>query len=483
MSYADNKSEESDGDILVTWTDGDPRNPQNWSLIRKWYVTVSVGLIAFVVGVASSINSAADSYAAEKFGVSLEVMSMQNSFYLIGFGLSAPAMGPLSELSGRSPVYLITLLIYSIFCLGSGFATNIQTRVILRFFAGVFGAAPLSNAGGSVADVAGPLQRTYLFPTFSAIGFSGNALGPVFGGWIGERADQAWCDWVNALAGFGTTLLLAFTLPETLSVELLKHRSSEIRKVTNDNRYCTTLESRLRKSNRGFGYEVLTAIGQPIKFLFTEPITFTFSFYLSVVYIVLFGDLESYPLIFGIYGWKAGKTGSVFGAIGVGMICVGLLTPFMYHMYIGIEKRCAAAGTSPQPETRLYLCLVLTWCMPIALFWAAWTAYPSISPWSLIVSQFVFGIGALSCFISSYMYIIDVYQTNAASPLATLVFLRYNIAGAGAVTFVRPMFNGIGTHWALTLLAFLSVLVSLIPPVFYFCGPYLRRRSAYAMAQ
>lgn len=482
MDYLKEKGDGEDP-YLVVWTDGDKRNPQNWSLLKKWYVTLSVGLIAFVVGVAGTINSASDSYAAEKFGVTKEVMTMQNSLYLVGFGISAPAMGPLSELAGRNPVYLITLLIYSVFCLGSGFARNIQTRAILRFFAGVFGAAPLSNAGGSVADVAGPLQRTYLFPTFSFVGFAGTAIGPVFGGWIGERADQAWCDWVNAIAGFATTVLLALTLPETLSVELLKYRSAEIRKVTQDDRYCTSLERRLRGTGRGFGYEVLLAVARPVKFLATEPITFSFAFYLTIVYIILFGDLESYPLIFGIWDWGPGKTGSVFAAIFLGMAFVGLVTPFMYWQYKGIARRYDAAGRPIEPEKRLYLCLVLTWCMPIALFWAGWTAYRSISPWSVIVSQFVFGIGSLSCFISSYMYIIDVYQINAATPLATLVFLRYIVAGAGAITFTRPMFEGIGVHWALTLLALLSVLVSLIPPLFYVFGPTLRKRSAYAMAQ
>lgn len=482
LNFVEEKSEKEDP-FLVTWTEGDSRNPQNWSLFKKWLISASVVLIAFVVGAAGTINSAAESYAAEKFGVTEEVMTLQDSLYLIGFGLSAPVMGPLSELKGRNPVYLITLLIYSVFCLGSGFAENIQTRAILRFFAGVFGAAPLSNAGGSVADVAGPLQRSYLFPCFSFLGFMGTSIGPVFGGWIGERADQAWCDWVNAIAGFGTVILLGLTMPETLSMELLRHRSSEIRRVTGDDRYTTALERKLRDSGRPFIYEVFTAVLQPVKFLATEPITLAFAFYLTVVYIVLFGDLESYPLIFSIYDWSPGKVGSVFAAVSIGMVLVGALTPITYWHYKKIYYQCEAEGRPVQPETRLFLCMVLTWCMPIALFWAGWTAYPSISPWSLIVSQFVFGVGALACFISSYMYIIDVYQVNAASPLATLVFLRYIVAGAGAITFTRPMFEGIGNHWALSLLGFLSVLVSLIPPVFYIFGPKLRRRSSYAMSQ
>ena len=483
LDYIAEKSESGEDPYLMSWAPGDLRNPHNWPLYRKWLVTIQVALIAFIVSMAGSINSAADVYAAEKFGVSLEVISLQTGLFLVGFGLSSPIMGPLSELSGRLPTYEFPLLIFSAFCLGSGFAQNIQTRVILRFFAGIFGAAPLSNAGGSVADMCGPIERTYLFPLFSCIGFLGVPLGPILGGWIGEKSNQEWCDFVTAIVGLAIAVGCFFFMPETQSAELLKGRSRALRKHTGDNRYRTAMEVMLEERNESFFMVICKSMAQCVMFLFTEPITLCFALYLTIVYIVMFGDLESYPIIFAIYDWDSGKTGSVFAAMFVGMVFTGCLTPIVYKFYLRAQKKADITGEPVHPEYRLLLAMFGTWCMPVSLFWGAWTAYKSVSPWSLIVGQFVFGIGALCCFNSSYMYVIDVYTVNAASPLAALVFLRYIVAGAGSVMFTRPMFDGMGIHWAMSFLGFIAIAVSLVPIVFYIFGPQLRARSKYAMSQ
>lgn len=481
MDYIAEKRDDGLDPYVMAWAEGDPRNPQNWPLYKKWLVTVQVSLIAFIVGMAGSINSAANDFSAAKFHVSIEVMSLQTGLFLVGFGLSSPLMGPLSELSGRLPTYEFPLLIFSVFCLGSGFAPNIQTRVILRFFAGIFGAAPLSNAGGSVADMSGPLERTYFFHIFSFIGFLGVPLGPMIGGWIGEKSNEEWCDFITAILGLAISVGCFLFMPETLSPQILKARSKELRKQTGDERYMSSLEIELKSES------LLRVIGrsmvQCVLFLFKEPITLCFAFYLTVVYIILFGDLESYSIIFAIYGWDAGKIGSVFAAMFVGMAFTGCLAPIVYWQYKKYVNKRLAMGKAPQPEQRLMLAIYGTWCMPISLFWGGWTAYYWISPWSIIVGQFVFGIGALCCFIASYMYIIDVYTVNAASPLATLVFLRYIVAGAGAVMFTRPMFDGMGIHWAMTFLGIISVLVSLVPIVYYIYGPAIRAKSQYAMSQ
>ena len=176
----------------MTWDEGELSNPQNWSYTRKWAVTLAVTLIGVVVGVGASITSASSEFAAEKFGVSIEVMELQTAVFLIGFGVSAPILGPLSELGGRVPVYIITLGMFSLFEVGSALAQNIQTRVICRFFAGAAGSAPLSMAGGSIADIVNARERTYFFPVFAQAGFSGPVLGPVMGGWLGMKVGQEW---------------------------------------------------------------------------------------------------------------------------------------------------------------------------------------------------------------------------------------------------------------------------------------------------
>jgi hypothetical protein len=152
--------------FLVKFDDNEEANPMNWSWAKKWLLVALVTSIGLLVGAAASINSAGSTQAAARFGVSEEVMELQTAVFLIGFGVSAPFLGALSEIGGRNPVYAVTLLLFSLFEVGSALAPNIQTRVIMRFFAGFFGSTPLSNAGGSIADVANARERTFVFPIF-----------------------------------------------------------------------------------------------------------------------------------------------------------------------------------------------------------------------------------------------------------------------------------------------------------------------------
>ncbi|GAA5914756.1 hypothetical protein JCM8208_000691, partial [Rhodotorula glutinis] len=92
----------------------------------------------------------------------------------------------------------------------------------------------------------------------------------------------------------------------------------------------------------------------------------------------------------------------------------------------------------------------------------------------------LFGVGVWSSFYSTFLYCIDSYGHKAASALAALTFLRYPIAGA-AVLFTPFMYERLGPHLALTLLASLSLLVSVIPLVFYRWGARIRSWSRDAV--
>ncbi|UZJ52352.1 hypothetical protein CBS101457_001672 [Exobasidium rhododendri] len=241
-----------------------------------------VSSIALLVGAAASIDSAASSEAAQVFGVSLEVMELQTGLFLVGFGLAAPFLGSLSEIGGRNPVYAATLLLFILFEIGSALAPNIQTRVILRFFAGIFGSTPLSNAGGSIADVVNARQRTFVFPIFANAGFLGPCLGPVMGGYIGVYLGNEWCDWILAIWGGATLVVLVCFMPETYAPVLLKMKAAHVRKATGDDRYKSALE--IQREKVPFKTHFKHVLALPFLYLVYEPIVLLVSLYMTVIY-------------------------------------------------------------------------------------------------------------------------------------------------------------------------------------------------------
>jgi len=86
---------------LVEFAENDPENPKNWSKARKWWITMMVALLCFVVAFASSVITADVGAVAEEFNVSREAALVPISVFVVGFGVGPMIFAPLSEVYGR----------------------------------------------------------------------------------------------------------------------------------------------------------------------------------------------------------------------------------------------------------------------------------------------------------------------------------------------------------------------------------------------
>ena len=71
---------------------------------------------------------------------------------------------------------------FSIFNVGQVLAQNIGTLLVTRFFASLFGCAPITNVGGVVADIWDPVGAGHSLGIFFSFVFIGPVLGPIIGG-------------------------------------------------------------------------------------------------------------------------------------------------------------------------------------------------------------------------------------------------------------------------------------------------------------
>jgi hypothetical protein len=165
---------------LVEW-DGpnDPENPQNFSRVRKWVITVVMSSMTMWITFASSVFSTATLVTAKEFNVSSEVMILGTSLTVFGFALGPLFWAPLSELYGRRLPLFSGYAIFAIFQIPVAVAQNVETIMICRFLQGVFGCSPLAVVGGAMADIWDPVDRAVAIAMFSAATFLGPTLGPI----------------------------------------------------------------------------------------------------------------------------------------------------------------------------------------------------------------------------------------------------------------------------------------------------------------
>lgn len=68
-------------------------------------------------------------------------------------------MAPLSEMYGRVHIYNICNVLFTIFTVACALSTNMNMLIAFRFLAGAVGIAPITNGGGTIADIMAPEKR------------------------------------------------------------------------------------------------------------------------------------------------------------------------------------------------------------------------------------------------------------------------------------------------------------------------------------
>lgn len=420
---------------VVEFIPNDPRNPMLFAQWKKWAITLLVAFATLAVSFTSSVYSGGVDQIIEQFNCSSEVVTLGISLFVLGFAIGPLLWAPLSEMYGRQVLFFGTYAMLTAFNAGAAGSQNIQTLIILRFFAGAFGSSPLTNAGGVIADMFTADQRGMAMSVFAAAPFLGPSIGPIVGGFVGETVGWRWVEGVCAIFTGVLWILGALTIPETYAPVILRRRAAKLSAITGK-----VYKSRIEvdKGPKKLSAEFKTALSRPWILLFREPIVLLLSVYMAIIYGTLYMMFAAFPIVYQENrGWSAGIGGLAFIGIAVGMLIavVGTIPDNKRYMRIAAKNN----GIAP-PEARLPPAMLGSIFLPLGLFWFAWTNYPSIH-WSVsIIGSAPFGFGMVLVFLSIMNYLIDAYTIYAASVLAANSVLR-SLFGAIFPLFTTYMYQ------------------------------------------
>ena len=356
---------------------------------------------------------------------------------------------------------------------GSAGSKNIATLMVLRFFAGTFGACPLANSGGTIADLFPPSQRGLALTVYCVAPFLGPVLGPVAGGFISENVGWRWVQGVCVIFIGIIGILGVIFIPETYGPVLLQKRARRLSKA-DGKAYISVLE---KSQGRKKPSEVFQrALFRPWVFLFLEPIVLVASVYMAIIYGTVYMFMGAMPIVYNEdRGWSEGVGGLSFLGITVGII-FGLIYAIWdnntRYMKLFLSKTSTA-------ESRLPPAIVGAVALPIGMFAFAWTNYPSIH-WSVsIVLSSPFGFGCVLVLLPIMNYLIDAYTIYAASVLAAAAIFR-SVVGAVFPLFTTQMYHNLGIHWASSIPAFLTLMCMPFPLIMYHYGEQVRMKCKYS---
>ncbi|POY72513.1 hypothetical protein BMF94_4339 [Rhodotorula taiwanensis] len=460
---------------IVKWLDGEQANPQNWSKTKKWTITANSAISTLCIAFGSSIVSPAIPRLTTVFHKDLTVLTLSVSLYVLGFALGPLLWAPFSEQWGRRPIFIITYALFAIFNIPCAVAKNVETLLVCRFLAGFFGSSPLTNSGGVISDMFSASERALAVSLYAAAPFAGPVLGPIVGGFEVMNVKLEWLFWTLVIFSFVMLVSGSFN-PETYSPVLLRRRAAKLEKETGKTyRSMYDLHPMFAAP---FAVKMKAALIRPFLLLIKEPICLFFALYMSVVYGLLYCFFGAFPLVYEYArGWSPGVSGLAFIPVGLGMAGAIVANVFDNKRYV--RKLIAGGGVPLAPEERLPLCCVAGVVLPLGLFAFAWTTLPHVHWIASMVFSVFFGFSMVAIFLSMLTYLVDAYLLMAASALAANAVLR-SLVGFAFPLFTRQMFSKLGNQWALTLIAFLALIMAPIPFVFYRYGPAIRARSTFA---
>ncbi|GME24713.1 Sugar transporter [Neofusicoccum parvum] len=499
LSHSDDGSPDpADFPTKIEWAD-DPDNPQNWKFSKRCFHTFVPTAIAFVTTLASSIYTPGRTEVQAEFGVSTTVAILPFSFYTLGLAFGPLIASPCSENFGRRAVYFVCTPIFGLFILGSGFSQSIVSLTVCRFFAGCFGSPALSVGNATISDVWAPHERAIPMAIMVCAPFLGPSLGPLIGGFVAEGKGWRWTQWV-ILFFTAAFLAPAFFMRETYRKQILKTRRAADADLSL--RRTETAASRASRAAQGTRALLLSTIGRPVHMLATEPIIGLFSLYVAFIFAMQYAFFAAFPWVFSrTYGFDLGAQGLTFLGLGVG--CVVGFAAIVANSLLLERPRVARwraqhqadAGAaeegqqqqqqqqrkraSPPSEFALAIAYPGSVLLPASLFMFAWTADAGAHWMAPVAAEALFGAANLLVFMACSLYLVNTYGPRyGASAMAACSLLRY-VLGAVFPLFILQMYEALGTGWATSLLAFVSVAMAALPWGFVRWGPKLRAMSAY----
>lgn len=247
------------------------------------------------------------------------------------------------------------------------------------------------------------------------------------------------------------------------------------------------------------GKMISISVYRPFHLLFTEPVVFFFSLWVSFAWAVLYLTFGSIPLVFARqYGWNTEQSGYIFAAMIVGSVLATLVgiwqERILHHSKWQAETNSDDAGSEKpskfwafmrrnfppySPEARLYFTCVTATLLPIGLFMFGFTARPSTHWIAPAIAITLATIGIYSVYLAVFNYFADTYHRYASSALAAQSFCR-NVLGGVFPLVTTPLFTNLGEARAGGVLGSIAIALTFVPWVLIFFGERIRARSRFA---
>ncbi|CAG9951924.1 unnamed protein product [Clonostachys rosea f. rosea IK726] len=438
-----------------------------FSAREKASIIVLVSFLAIISPLSGSIYLPALTSIADSLQLSISLVNLTVTTYLIFQGIAPSFIGNFSDSYGRRPAYVICCVIYLAANIGLALQNSYAALLVLRCVQSCGSSATIALGSATAADMVTRAERgKYL--GYAAMGVTlGPTLGPIIGGLLDHYLGWRSIFWFLAILS-GVLFLLVFAiLPETCRsvvgngsvpppwwnmslVGFLKQRQSKGQDSTMPT---SATEKPKRKRPNPFASLIM----------FGDKTTGTLLGFGAIMYGGFYIVLTTFSTeLSARFGYSSVIVGLCFLPLGLGTICYrytgGYLMDWNFRRHMkkaGLEwdkTHQQDLKSLPIERIRLEVTLPLTYVACAMLIVYGWVMDKQLSLAGIEVSLFFLAVSFSGALNNLNTLIVDLHAESPATAVAANNLARC-LMGAGAAAIGTPMIHRLSIGWT-------SVLVS-----------------------
>ncbi|KAJ9149531.1 Chloramphenicol resistance protein [Coniochaeta hoffmannii] len=451
--------------------------------MKKWIIAM-VTVSSFVSPMTANIYFPALNPIANDLGVSINLINLTLTTYMILQGIAPTLFGDFGDMAGRRPAFIVAFTIYFFANLGLALQDKYAALLVLRMMQSAGSSGTLALGYAVVADVAVSAERGKYMGIVGAGINIGPAISPVLGGILSQYLGWRAIFWFCLI--FTAVWLIPYVLfvPETC------------RKVVGNGsippqRWNRTILEYIRLRRHPPVVKETVPVRKlrfpnPLKALgvvFEKDLGIIL-FYNTMIYLCFILVTATLSTQFkAIYGLNDLQIGLCYLPYGLGCcaaaIMQGYILDWNYRRIarkIGFTinlKRGDDLAKYPIEKARLQPMIPMTALGVVALICYGWVLNAETNLAGPLVLLFVIGLCVTGSFSILSTLVVDLYPEAPATAVAANNLFRC-LFGAGGTAVIETVLKAMGRGWTFTFLALVLVLFSPIVWVSVRWGPKWR---------
>ena len=193
---------------------GPPAQYHRLDKVQHALVTTGVILGMLMQVLDTTIANVALPHMRADLSATPETISWVLTSYIVASAIAIPITGWLADKVGRKPLFVWSVIAFTVASLLCAVAQSLSQIVIFRAFQGVAGAFIVPLAQATLFDINPREKHGQAMALFGAGVMIGPIMGPVLGGWLTDSYNWRWVFLINLPVGVLAALLMARCMPK-----------------------------------------------------------------------------------------------------------------------------------------------------------------------------------------------------------------------------------------------------------------------------